>query len=102
MPRDIHGKAHRSEGNKAAEPVKAGASKDPVSNPKMAKSASDPDDAAMLRDHHDRLTKIEEHLGMAKSRDGFSAEDQGGSHKAGKDKPTVKGHEPGKPRRAYS
>lgn len=87
MPRDVMGRPQRPEGSKAAEPVKAGASGDKVSNPKMAASASDPDDAAMLRDHHDRLTRIEEHLGLAKPKDGFKAEDQGGKKTAGPEHP---------------
>lgn len=87
MPRDTRGHPHRPEGSKAAEPVKEGESKDPISNPRMARSASDPDDAAMLRDHHDRLTRIEEHLGLAKPRDGFTAEAQTKS-KDGAEKPT--------------
>lgn len=87
MPRDSHGRAIRPEGSKAAAPVKAGAVKDPVSRPKMAASASDPDDAAMLRDHHDRLTRIETQLGMGKPKDGFTAEAQTKT-KDGADKPT--------------
>lgn len=88
MPRDLYGRAMRPEGSRAAEPVRAGESKmDKPSVPKMAKSAEDPDDAAMLRDHHDRLTRIEEHLGLAKPADGFKAEDQGGKHKSGPEHP---------------
>jgi hypothetical protein len=53
MPRDIHGK-----------PVK-------------------PEALDQLREHHDRLTKIEEQLGLAKKADAFKGEAQGGPAKAG-------------------
>lgn len=87
MPRDVRGHPHRPEGSKAAEPVAEGASKDPMSNPKMARSAEDPDDIGDLRAHHDRLTRIEEHLGLANPRDGFTSEAQTKS-KDGAEKPT--------------
>lgn len=102
MPRDVHGRPIRPEGSKAAEPMKAGESRDKISNPRMAASAKDPDDAEMLRDHHDRLTRIEEHLGISKPRDGFKEEAQGGSGKSGKDRPTEHQTRQPKPRRQYS
>lgn len=86
MPRDVRGRPVKSE---AAEPIRYGASGDKDSKPKMARSAEDPDD--MIRDHHDRLARIEEHLGMAKPRDGFKDENQGGKIKAGAGHVTEKG-----------
>lgn len=58
-----------------------------MSNPRMARSAEDPDDIGDLRTHHDRLTRIEEHLGLAKPKDGFTAEAQTKT-KDGAEKPT--------------
>ena len=88
MPRDVHGKSVKSE---AAEPMKYGASgdKDSKTTERKGKEAMDPDD--QLQNHHDRLSRIEEHLGIAHKASGMKAEDQAGSAKAGAGHVTEKG-----------
>lgn len=81
MPRNVHGKSVKAEA--AAEPVRAGKSgdKDYKTTERQSKEATDPDDR--LQNHHDRLARIEEHLGIAHKASGMKAEDQAGSGKAG-------------------
>jgi hypothetical protein len=80
MPRDIHGKAVKSE---AAEPIEYGASKDKESKTTERKGKLDADPEDMLQNHHDRLARIEEHLGLSKKADAYKDEDQGGKGKIG-------------------
>ena len=87
MPRDSRGRPVKSE---AAEPMRAGAAKDPESKStdRKAKVDLDPDD--LMQNHHDRLSAIEEHLGIAHKASGMKAEDQGGSAKVSAGKVTEK------------
>jgi hypothetical protein len=62
-----------------AEPVKNGAARDPISKPKEKKGMEDSDargHAEMLREHNDRLTLLEDHLGISKKADNMKGEDQ--------------------------
>lgn len=67
----------------ATEPEKAGPAKDKDyrTTDRKAKEAEDPDD--LLQNHHDRLSVIEERLGIAKPADAMKGQAQGGKAKAG-------------------
>jgi hypothetical protein len=78
MPRDVSGKPVKPE--RAAEPVKEGPAKDPISTPKEAKEAVG-GPAEMLRHHNDLLITIADNLGIKHKLDGYKGEDQGGKAK---------------------
>ena len=106
MPRDVRGRPipppeKDKKHDKDAEPVKAGASADPISAPKEAKEAIG-GPAETLREHHDRLKTIEDHLGIKRKADGYKAEDQGGKAKINAGHVTDKGgKQPQPPRRHH-
>jgi hypothetical protein len=74
----------------AAEPVKYGASGDKESKTTERKGKEEADPQDMLQNHHDRLARIEERLGIAHQASGMKPEDQGGKEKAGAGRVTEK------------
>jgi hypothetical protein len=89
VPRDTHGRPVKSE---AAEPIRYGPAKDKENDPdkRKAKKAFD-QPAEHLQEHHDRLCRIEEHLGLSEKADAYKDEDQGGKGKIGAGHVTEKG-----------
>jgi hypothetical protein len=93
--RDVHGKPVQS---KQAEPKAIRVAKDKDNDPEKREDRKAFNEDQTLELHHDRLSRIEEHLGIAHKADGAKAEDQGGKEKVSAGHVTEKGASYGRKR----